>query len=234
MIFFNFMLFLLQPVQAHYMDHTFLTEPKVVVVRDDRRDVPVASVCGEMKYNYLQEMTKLRELKSQLNWAVQQPLTDSQTELVKKLKEQLQQATDRLIFLAKPEWNEEVLSFYLTWEFPQGSNYESKDLEKIEVQSLYYRGVPAGNLAPLLINSDRSLHYSSRGTYLEICQFVSTLEIEVKAQYRWYHAFCPDQNDPEIRRAFLSDKSTPAFQSYLACLAMPSTVGMLLLKGRVP
>lgn len=234
MILFNLIFFLLQPVQANYLDHVFLTEPEIVVKRDDGSNVPVASVCTGMKYNYLQEMTRLRDLKAQLDWAVQQPLTDQQSELVKNLRLQLQQSANRLAFLARPEWNDELLSFYLRWQFPQGPGGGSKNLEKIEVTSLYYKDEPAGNLAPLLIKSDRFLQYESRGTYLEVCQFISTLEIEVNVQYRWYHAFCPDENDPEIRRAFLNDKSTPALQNYLACLAMPSSRAALFLKGRAP
>lgn len=231
MFVFNLIFFLLQPVQANYLDHTFLTEPKVVVRRDNRH-VPLASVCAEMKYNYIQEMTLLRNIKAQLDWAAQQPITDQQAEMVKALKEQIQTSVDHLVFLAKPEWNEENLEIYLSWEFPQESRIYP---QKIEVMSLYYKGEPAVNLAPLITISSGGLMYNSRGTLLEACQFIPTLEIEVRMQYKWFpRSLCPDDNDPDIRQAILTGTSNRVSRAYFACQTRPPFEGMVFLKGRVP
>lgn len=237
----------LQPAQANYLDYVFNTEPEILVQRDDKRDISLNSVCAEMKYNYLEEMTKFHKLKAEIDRSVQQPVTDQQVAQIEVLKSHLQQATNHLIFLAKPEWNSEILTFALRWWLPAEFNDDNVDLDSIEVRNLYYKSERAGYLAPRLRIDDlgwpwgpsssaprRYYEFRSRGTYLELCQFASTLEFEVKLKYFWYNFLHPRLDDA-LRASIIKNRRTDGLKHWIDNdFKDEPAEKMFFLKGRTP
>jgi hypothetical protein len=187
------------PVRADYLDFTFLDNPEIKIVSNSGPQALLKTVCDEMKYNYLEELKKFHEKKAQLDVAVGQPLTDTQLVLIKELKTEISQATKRLVFLSKPEWNSPVLKYVVRWWLPEDYLTTDRNVVRFTVTDLYYKGEFAGPLSRQIFKrfetyyvrgayfpqkrTRQILEYAATGTYLELCQFVATLEVEVQVEY---------------------------------------------------
>jgi len=192
------------PAKADYLDYKFFVNPEISVLRDDRQDIPLQAVCADMKYNYLEESERLKSLKAQMDWAVQQPLTDDQVIQISKIKTALRETAARLIHLSNPDWSAEVMNYWVVWRLPDEYDSTEKNFVKAEVSDIYYKGSFAGHLAPQIElygvfpalseppripglppvkRYVRYVKFFSRGTYFDLCQFIPTLQIEMKVNY---------------------------------------------------
>jgi len=197
-IFILFSLLAVPSAQADYLDYTFVDNPEFFVLLDDGNYIDVRPVCAQMKYSYLQEMKSLKEMKAQMDLAVQQPLTSELLSYIDDLKKGIHERTERLIFLAKPEWNTESFYYVIRWWLGEEFSTANRKITSYEIKAAYYKGEFAGSLAPNLIRNSievpgykvpkakknwRHFDFYSRGTYLELCQFAPTLEFEVQTGF---------------------------------------------------
>ncbi len=187
------------PVRADYLDHIFLLEPEITWAIDEGGPADLRAQCAQMKYNYLEETAKLSELKRQLHRAVQSPLTDSQIVTIELLKRQILEATRRLIHLAKAEWNSENISFRVRWWLPEQLDRQTVKISSFKINASYFKGHLTEPPGLELINFELmwfpgltpyrgSLYYldfNGRGSFLEVCQHLQTLEFEVEAKVSW-------------------------------------------------
>lgn len=192
------MLVTTQTAVADYLDYTFIEDPEISLISDDGVYKDLKSICGEMKFNYLDESKRLRELKMQLDTAVLQPLTEDQLQLIENLKQGIHESSERIRFLSRPEWNTESFHYVIRWWLGEDYARKMRKITGFEVTDAYYKGEFAGYQARNLYRSSlfidsrsvpkakkdwQHFDFSARGTFLEICQFAPTLELEVRATF---------------------------------------------------
>lgn len=186
-------LFVTTQVKADYFDYTLLLEPELLWKIDGTDSHPdLKSICSDMKYNYIEENRALKELKVELKKAIELPLDDQQALNIKSIKKAIQERASHLIHLARPEWNSEIVDFEVQWLLPKDFEPQIHRIRSYEVLGVYYKGERSGQSMkkfsaqfkyhPLPNQIPYSyFEYSSKGTFLEICQFIPTLEFEIEA-----------------------------------------------------
>ena len=190
-----FLALLFMQSRADYLDFIYLTEPVVDWRMHDGSPAPdLHAICAEMKYNYIEEKTNLDRLQKELKAAVALPLDDAGVAKIEDIKKGIVQCTERLMFLAKPEWNSEVLDFNFVWNLWELGENPNKRLLKGTMKVLNDRY--KGEFSPRVVNElsvgyQKDFYmdepwdyfkYRTTGTFLEACQFLPTLEFELKIQ----------------------------------------------------
>jgi hypothetical protein len=176
-----------------YSRYDYLSAPEIYTERmESRQPVDLKAVCSEMIYNYQEEKARIEKLKVELTQLAGLPLTDEVTAQIDRNKDEIHLALQHLLFLSRPEWNEEVLNVSLIW-FLNNYNFKDKRVRNPQILSSKFNGLTDGGV-------DRYFHlgafpifkvdpdwppffiFHKKTAFLEACQSLSSLEYEVVVQ----------------------------------------------------
>lgn len=185
--------------ETDYSTYLFLDKPERLWLPDASGNRPdIEAICKQMKYNYHEELERLRVNKIKLSDGLKASLnmtpTPEQLQLLTFYKSEISSAVSHLNFLAKPEWNVEVVNYTLRWALPPRYGVGDHKIKGYEALSVRYLNQQNGR--PLAYFRSKSefffryeLHrymkefyfeYAKTSTYLEVCQFIPSLKFEIE------------------------------------------------------
>jgi hypothetical protein len=212
---FYLFLLLLAPnyVYAQFEDYVFLSTPEFYWSTDGnepRSDLP--KICANISYNYFDELKKMKQLKEKLNDILNEPISDIQVIELENIKLKILEVNSRLKFLANPDWNKEVLNLKIQWVLPKSINPEMTPIHSYRILGANYLNQQDASVIDyfffwfdygiFVYHKDfYYFHYTKKTTYLEACQFISSLTFQVEIQFEMKH-FAP-VSIPRSKKLFL-------------------------------
>ena len=162
--------------------------------------------CDSIDPVYLQEQLIFNKLSRQLQDLLHEPDPAAFSSEISSLKTELEVHTERLIELARPEWNTEDYRIALYWEIPaehffpdpkliRGAFYKKNgEFLSFDIKQIYLMGERRPDLvgyggfgiwikATPPPNSMLQVSLFKPATLLEFCQFVHTIEINIDVNY---------------------------------------------------
>ena len=161
--------------------------------------------CDEISPSYMTELISFRGLARDLHNLVTAPDYPGRSDQVSQMRAELKVHSDRLLALARPEWNIENRSWYLKWIIPGGEFFEEPepDLGWTKLpppQKGQILGYTAGEIrllgerrpdlrARLSVGINRGYFrdveviIGKEATFLEFCQMARSIEVNLAIDY---------------------------------------------------
>ncbi len=184
------------------------TQPQAIVMKStgsyNLRSPALKAVCQQMSSDHLADIAALNELNTDLRNLIGRADWINFSGEIESLVKQIAELSRRIRFIAKPEWNSEIIPAEIKWIIPYSFFFKASEwhelqnrgavVDKVLLQSDFL-GFNNKSVAKYFLfetpewrsqfEEEHSfvLSYRKNVTFLEACQFLKTLQFVVRISY---------------------------------------------------